>query len=293
VLQRAIETTRPLVEERSHRLSVSIAEDASLDADPTRLAQVFVALLNNAAKYTDSGGSIAVSARREGGEVVVTVRDSGRGIAASELPNIFEMFSRTSRAIQSGEAGLGVGLSLARSLVEMHGGRIEAHSDGSGRGCEFRVRLPLAPPEALAAPASAEKRPPVPARLRVLVVDDNRDAAASLAMLLETMGNEVRTAFDGEQAATVASQFHPDVALLDIGMPKLDGYEAARRIRRESNGRPLRLVALTGYGQESDRRRSQEAGFDRHLVKPLRPQVLLELLADVGKSASLPSSSGG
>lgn len=294
VLQRAVETSRPLVEERSHRLTVSIGEDALLDADPTRLSQVFVALLNNAAKYTDPGGSIAVVTRREGDAVSVSVRDSGRGIAAAELPDIFRMFSRTSRAIESGEAGLGVGLSLARSLVEMHGGTIVAHSDGPGRGCEFRVRLPIAAADTLsAAPAAAVPRRAVAAGLRVLVVDDNRDAAASLALLLETMGNDVRTAYDGEQAAAVASEFHPDVALLDIGMPTLDGYEAARRIRRESNGRPVRLVALTGYGQESDRRKSQEAGFDRHLVKPLRPQVLLELLADVEKSASLPFPSGG
>jgi CheY-like chemotaxis protein len=183
-----------------------------------------------------------------------------------------------------------VGLSLARSLVEMHGGTIEAHSDGVGRGCEFRVRLPIAdaPVLAAAAPAAAEKpRRPRAAGLRVLVVDDNKDAAASLALLLETMGNDVRTAHDGEQAAAVASEFRPDVALLDIGMPKLDGYEAARRIRRESNGRPLRLVALTGYGQESDRRKSHEAGFDRHLVKPLRPQVLVELLAEIERGEPL------
>ncbi|HYX21278.1 MAG TPA: ATP-binding protein [Thermoanaerobaculia bacterium] len=295
VLQRAVETSRPLVEERSHRLTLSIGEDVVLDADPTRLSQVFVALLNNAAKYTDPGGSIAVAARREGAGVSVSVRDSGRGIAAAELPDIFRMFSRTSRAIQSGESGLGVGLSLARSLVEMHGGTIEAHSDGVGRGSDFRVRLPVAATPVLAAAREldAPRRRPASAGLRVLVVDDNRDAAASLALLLETMGNDVRTAYDGEQAAAVASEFQPDVALLDIGMPTLDGYEAARRIRRESNGRPVRLVALTGYGQDSDRRKSQEAGFDRHLVKPLRPQVLLELLADVEKSASLPFPSGG
>jgi CheY-like chemotaxis protein len=287
VLQRAIETVRPLVEERAHRLSVSIAEDVPLDADPTRLSQVFVALLNNAAKYTDSGGTIAVSARREGPAVIVSVRDSGRGVAASELPNLFQMFTRTSHAVQSGEPGLGVGLSLARSLVEMHGGTIEAHSDGPGHGCEFRVRLPVATAAAPAALAPAERRRPSAAGLRVLVVDDNRDAAASLALLLESMGNEVRTAYDGEQAAAVASEFRPDVALLDIGMPKLDGYEAARRIRRESNGRPLRLVALTGYGQESDRRKSHEAGFDRHLVKPLRPQVLVELLAEIERGEPL------
>ena len=287
VLQRAIETTRPLVEERAHRLSVSIEEDVPLDADPTRLSQVFVALLNNAAKYTDSGGTIAVETRRDGPAVVVTVRDSGRGIAASEIPNLFQMFARTSRAVESGEPGLGVGLSLARSLVEMHGGTIDGRSDGPGRGCEFRVRLPVASPEALAAAPASEKRRPLAAGLRVLVVDDNRDAAASLALLLETMGNDVRTAHDGEQAALVASEFQPDVALLDIGMPKLDGYEAARRIRRESNGRPVRLVALTGYGQESDRRKSQEAGFDRHLVKPLRPQALLDLLAEIERGETL------
>ncbi len=295
VLERAIETSRPRIEERSHRLTVSIAEDALVDADPTRLCQVFVALLNNAAKYTDPGGSIAVAAGRKGGEAVVSVRDSGRGIVDSDLPNIFQMFSRTSRAIQSGEAGLGVGLSLARSLVELHGGSIEAHSEGAGRGCEFLVRLPVAAQDALAAasPAAEMPRAAASAGLRVLVVDDNRDAAASLALLLETMGNDVRTAFDGEQAAALASEFHPDVALLDIGMPALDGYEAARRIRRESNGRPLRLVALTGYGQESDRRKSREAGFDRHLVKPLRPQVLVELLAEIEKDDPLSARPAG
>ncbi|MGE5414756.1 MAG: ATP-binding protein, partial [Syntrophomonadaceae bacterium] len=295
VLQRSIETSRPLIEERGHRLAISIVEDVVLEADPTRLSQVFVALLNNAAQYTETGGTIRLSARTEDGRAVVSVSDTGRGLAATELPRIFEMFSRVGSGASTGHAGLGIGLSLARSLVELHRGSIEARSEGPGKGCEFVVRLPSAPAAATAtaavAPSAATARGG--AGLRVLVVDDNRDAAASLAMLLETLGSHVRTAFDGEQAAVVASEFQPHVALLDIGMPTLDGYEAARRIRRESNGRKLKLIALTGYGQESDRRKSEEAGFDRHLVKPLRPQTLIELLADIETGETRSPRAGG
>jgi PAS domain S-box-containing protein len=278
IVQGAIETSRPMIEQHGHELTVNLPpEPVYLDADMMRLAQVFLNLLNNAAKYTEPGGKITFTAERQGSDVVTIVRDSGIGIAPEKLATIFEMFSQVEDALTRAQGGLGIGLSLVKRLVEMHGGSIEAKSAGPGKGSEFTVRLPVildprVAPATATAPAS---------KLRILVVDDNRDTASTLAMLLKLMGNNVRTAFDGEEAVLAASEFHPHVVLLDIGLPKMNGYEAARAIRRGPGGEHMVLIAVTGWGQEDDRRKSQDAGFDRHLVKPVDPQSLMSLLAEL------------
>jgi PAS domain S-box-containing protein len=276
----AVEGSRPLIEASAHTLTVTLPpEPAWLDADPTRLAQVFANLLTNAAKYTDRGGRIALAAERHGGEVVVTVKDTGIGIAAEHLPKLFEMFSQVAPALERSHGGLGIGLSLVKGLVEMHGGSVGARSDGPGKGSEFVVRLPVAG-------GTAAPRPRLPVggegaagpRRRILVADDNRDAADSLAMVLRLGGHEVHAVHDGQEAVEAAAWFRPDLALLDIGMPKLNGYEVARRIRAQPWGRGVLLVALTGWGQEEDKRRAREAGFDQHLTKPAAPADLERLL---------------
>ena len=279
VVENAVETVRPLIDSMRHSLSVTLpAEPVYLDADLTRLAQVFANLLNNSTKYTDPGGRIELSAEREGSEVVVIVRDTGIGIPAEALPGIFTNFSQVDRSMDRSQGGLGIGLTLVKSLVAMHSGTVEASSSGLDQGSEFVVRLPLAagdpPPKTV--PASNPSTRAV--RRRILVVDDNRDAAASLAMMLSLLGHDVRTAHDGLQALEVAAAFLPDLGLLDIGMPKLNGYDTARRIREQPWGKDIVLLALTGWGQEDDRRRSHEAGFDHHLVKPVEFVALQELL---------------
>jgi len=287
ILSDAVETSRPLIDEYGHELSVTMPEQQlMLDADPTRLAQAFMNLLNNAAKYTDRGGHIEVNARREGHEVLVTVKDSGIGISPERLDSVFEMFSQVETALDRSRGGLGIGLSLTQRLVEMHGGSVEARSAGLGRGSEFLVRLPLAAVLAEEpAKGPGRKEPEASAEagsgLRVLVADDNQDAADTLAMLLEIMGHTVRQVPDGEAAVRVAAEFNPQVVLLDIGMPKLNGYEACRQIRALPGGSAMTLVAVTGWGQADDRRRSQEAGFDQHLVKPVDPSALVELIASL------------
>ncbi len=281
VLARAVETARPLIDARGHTLTLDAGTDLPwLDADPTRLEQVVANLLNNAAKYTDEGGHITVRAAREGGEAVVRVRDTGAGIPGDVLPHVFDLFRQADRTLDRSQGGLGVGLTLVLQLVELHGGRVEAHSEGPGRGSEFVVRLPLPaelPPVAPSAAAAAA--PAAAAARRVLVVDDNADAAETLAALLQVRGYEVRVAGDGPAALAAAPQFRPEVVFLDIGLPGMDGYAVARSLRAAPGGAALRLVALTGYGQEDDRRRSAEAGFDEHLVKPVAPEVLLRSLA--------------
>jgi CheY-like chemotaxis protein len=275
---------------------------------------VIANLLNNAAKYTEKGGHIWLTAERRGNEAAVAVRDTGIGIAVEHLPRLFEMFSQSAPALERSQGGLGIGLALVRGLVELHGGTVEAHSEGPGKGSEFVVRLPIAacglrladspsgrpgspegarrgPPE----PAeTTDRRPPDPAEVhpqsairnpqsrRVLVVDDNRDAADSLAMMLSLAGHETRTAYDGLEAVQAAAGFRPDVVLLDIGMPKMNGYEAARHLRSQSWGKGMALIALTGWGQEDDKRRALEAGFDHHLTKPVEAAALEKLLARMG-----------
>lgn len=284
VLRAALETSEPALAEKEHALSLRIPEvPLFVHADPTRLAQVFANLLNNAAKYTPRGGRIEVRIEGEGEEARVSVRDDGAGIAPGMLPLVFEMFTQVDQPWNRSHGGLGIGLSIVKRLVEMHGGTVAAHSAGADCGSEFVVRLPLqaAVPEIVAAQAVAEGESS--ARRRVLVADDNVDAAESLAALLEILGHEVRTAHDGASAIELAESFRPDLILLDIGMPDLNGYEVCRRIRERPWGRDVFLIALTGWGQEDDRRRSLASGFDQHLVKPLDPAALEKALATGAK----------
>ena len=285
VLHHAVEASRPLAERAGQTIAVAVPDaPIYLDGDPARLAQVFSNLLNNACKFTGAGGHIALTATRQGDEAVIAVRDDGIGIAAEMLPTIFEMFMQVDRALEATTGGLGIGLTLAKQLVDLHGGSVTAASDGPGRGSVFTVRLPLqsAPAEVgREAPAAAPAGTP----RRILVVDDNRDSAESLALLLAMLGHETRIAHDGLDALEAAERFRPDVMLLDIGLPKLNGYEACRRIREQAWGRQMMIVALTGWGQDDDRRRSSEAGFDEHLVKPVDYARLTALLATMPAGA--------
>ena len=281
VVTAAVETARPVIDSKGHELAVSLpAEPLDLDADPIRLGQALVNLLNNAAKYSDPGGQITLAARREGAEVVLSVRDSGVGIAAEMLPRIFDLFMQEGRSVDRSRGGLGVGLALVKSLVEMHGGSVQARSDGPGRGSEFVIRLPA--PTPAAAPEQAGGPKPIEAtrlRRRILVVDDNEDAANSLAKLLSrAYRHEVRVAHDGPAALALAGEFRPEVVLLDIGLPGMDGNEVARLLREQPEFAETLIVALTGWGQESDVERSQAAGFDHHLLKPVDLEALLGLL---------------
>ncbi len=272
VVAAAVETSRPLIEESGHQMTVTLPEEPVwVRCDRVRLAQVLSNLLNNAAKYTQRGGLIALTVKRSGGEAVFRVADNGIGISAEMLPKVFELFTQVERSLDRSQGGLGVGLTVVKRLVEMHGGRVEAASSGAGGGSEFTVRLPAIefPPDTEAvADAPLENRSPA-APLRVLVVDDNADAADSLAWLLRHGDHEVRTAHDGRQAVEVAHEFRPQAVVLDLGLPEIDGYEVARRLRQHADTRGALLVALSGYGQQEHRRRSSEAGFDYHFVKPL------------------------
>jgi CheY-like chemotaxis protein len=250
-----------------------------INGDLVRLAQVFLNLLNNGAKYTDRGGKIWLTAEVAGDDVLVTIKDTGIGIAPEKLPRLFDLFFQVDRTLERSRGGLGIGLSLVRRLVELHGGRVEVRSEGVGRGSEFIVRLPILVEPAIAAPpAPLHALPAVSTRVRLLVADDNRDAADSLAMLLRLNGNEVHTVYNGFEAVTHAEQWRPDAVLLDIGMPSLNGYDACRRIRESDWGRGLLMIAMTGWGQQEDRRRTIEVGFDAHLVKPVDPAELMALL---------------
>ncbi|MFT3767566.1 MAG: ATP-binding protein [Minicystis sp.] len=264
----AIEASRPQIDARRHALAVSLPDEPlPVDADPVRLAQVFANLLNNAAKYTDPGGHIAVRAAREGLDVVVSVRDDGIGIPAEMLERVCDLFVQTDAARGQAQGGLGIGLTLVKRLVELHGGRVEVRSEGAGRGTEVIVRLPAA----LSAAPTVAPAPPAPVAVaprRVLIVDDNVDAADSLADALRDAGHEVRVENDGPSAIAAVDAWLPDVAIVDIGLPGMDGYDVARSLRAAHPRPALRLVALTGYGQESDQRRAREAGFDAHLTKP-------------------------
>jgi signal transduction histidine kinase len=281
VLASAIETSRPLVAAAGHRLDVSMPPvPVWLDADPVRLAQVISNVLTNAAKYTHDGGQITVVATSDGSHARISVRDTGVGIPAHMLERVFELFTQAERGYDRVQGGLGIGLTLARSLLELHGGTIEAHSEGVDRGTEIVIELPLA--IALDADASEPSSTAPSKRLarRMLVVDDNEDSADTLAMLLRGLGAEVRTANDGRAALELIRAHRPDIVLLDLGMPRMDGCEVARRARQMPEGRTVRLIALTGWGQDEDRERTRAAGFDDHLVKPVDLAALQALLAD-------------
>jgi PAS domain S-box-containing protein len=283
LLQQAVEATRPAIVERRHTLSLALApQPLMLDADPTRLVQVFANLINNAAKYTDAGGHVAVTAAVEGGEAVVSVRDDGLGMAPELLTRAFDLFVQETRSLDRAQGGLGIGLTLVRTLVKMHGGSVRAFSEGPGRGSELVVRLPLAPPArpSPAAPAPAA-RAGAGAALRVLVVDDNVDAAVGVGKLMQILGHEVALAHDGPAALAAATAAPPDLILLDIGLPGMAGYEVAARLRAAGHTRAA-LVALTGYGREDDVRRSRAAGFDHHLVKPVDLAQLGKIIAELG-----------
>jgi CheY-like chemotaxis protein/nitrogen-specific signal transduction histidine kinase len=282
VVQSACDTSRPLIDASGHELEIELPDEpVHLDADPVRLAQVFSNLLNNAARYMDRGGHIWLTARKTSDSVTILVRDTGIGIPATALPTIFDMFTQVDETVERSQGGLGIGLTLVKRLVELHGGRVVAESPGVGRGAVFTVQLPIAPRRDAAEPAPPPRqRRDHTIMKRVLVADDNRDAAESMGMLLRLMGNEVRTVHDGVQAVEEAEAFQPDVILLDIGMPRLNGYEAARRIRGQQWSEAATLVALTGWGQEEDKRRATEAGFDKHFTKPVNPADLERLIAE-------------
>jgi PAS domain S-box-containing protein len=281
VVRSAVELSQPLIESGQHQLSLELPKESiRLEADPTRLAQVFANLLNNAAKYTEAGGRIRIAVRREGAEVVVSVSDDGIGIPPEMLGRVFEMFQQVDASGKRSRGGLGIGLTLARTLVRMHGGSVEAHSAGVGKGSDFVVRLPALPVSEHGAAARPRSGDVSTARRRILVVDDNVDAAESLAGFLELVGHDVLVAYEGDTALREAREKRPDVVLLDIGLPGTDGYEVARALRREPGLAGALLIAVTGYGREEDRRRSREAGFDHHLVKPLDPASLLDWLGD-------------
>jgi len=266
-----------------HALTVTLPpKPIFLNADPTRLAQVLGNLLNNACKYTDKGGKVSLNVVREGNQAVIRLRDNGIGIAADQLPRIFEMFVQIDTSLERSVSGLGIGLTLVKNIVEMHEGRVEVHSAGLGQGSEFVMCLPIAvePPKPLPAEPTIIE-PTTTIVRRILIVDDNQDSATSLAMLLKMTGHETHTAYDGLEAVETAATFLPDIVLLDIGLPKLNGYDACRKIREQPWGKGMVLIALTGWGHDEDRRKSQEAGFDGHLVKPVNHTVLLKILAEV------------
>lgn len=280
VIQQAVEVARPLIDAAGHKLTVDLPDEPIyLNADQARLAQLFGNLLNNSSKYTRPEGTISLNASRIDGEVLVTVKDNGAGIPQDKLDSIFDMFMQVDRNSEQSQAGLGIGLTLVKRLTEMHGGSIKARSAGEGQGSEFVVRLPvLSKPSVLSQPEPAVESSP---GRRILIVDDNRDSADSLAMLLEITSNKTYMAHDGVEALEVIEKYRPEVVLLDIGLPRLDGHEVCRRVREHPWGKDIVIIALTGWGQEGDRRKSEEAGFNGHLVKPVDYDELLELLSSL------------
>ncbi|HET9105607.1 MAG TPA: PAS domain S-box protein [Steroidobacteraceae bacterium] len=292
IVTAAQEASRPSIESRGHTLVVDLPrEPVRLVADPVRLAQILANLLINSAKYTDTGGRIVLQARRDGEQLVLRVRDNGIGISAEMMPRMFTLFAQASPALERSEGGLGIGLSLVRGLVELHGGTVSAYSEGAGRGAEFVVRLPIGDPAAAADSDKAGPGLPVSSTpLRLLVADDNRDSAATCAALLEACGHEVSVAYTGREALDIACRVEPEALLLDIGMPELNGYQLAERIRGTDWGRRALLIAITGWGQEQDRQRALAAGFDQHLTKPIDPSGLERLLLQ--RAAARPAAAG-
>jgi CheY-like chemotaxis protein/two-component sensor histidine kinase len=291
VIARAVETVQPLIDSQGHALHVELpAESLPVDVDPVRLAQVVGNLLTNAAKYTEPNGQIELTANRDGDMAVLRIRDNGIGIDPAMLGRIFDLFVQVDNAAARSQGGLGIGLTLVKNLVEMHHGSVEAHSEGPGKGSEFVVRLPISvrmtngnhEPKK----GRAGQNPPAPSGLRLLVVDDNEDSANSLGMLLRLQGHEVRVIYSGTEALELAKTYVPDMTFLDIGMPGMDGYEVARRLRQQPGLENAALVALTGWGQHEDRRRSREAGFNHHFVKPVEPKTLELLLTEAKRRKS-------
>lgn len=285
----AVDGVRPLLAEAHHTLTVALPPDAiPVDADAARIIQVFSNLLNNACKYMIAGGTITISTEVIGDQVEVHFRDSGIGIPTDKLEAIFDMFAQVDHSSERAQGGLGIGLTLVKRLVTMHGGTVRAISDGPGNGSDFVVQLPLAKvDEYMEQPARVDSaRTNAPAR-RILIVDDNRDAANVLQLMLSSLGNEVRTAYDGNAALEIGDDFRPELVFLDLGMPTLNGYDTARQLRARPWGNDVLLVALTGWGQEEDKRRTESAGFDQHLVKPAKPAELQQLLASLPSGVAL------
>ena len=284
ILRDAVDASRPLMDAANHKLTIAFPPDTGLlvDADPVRLTQVFANLLNNAAKYTEAGGRIELKVGRKGEEAIISVRDNGVGIPAEMLPHLFKFFTQVDRNLSRSQGGLGIGLALARKLVQLHGGSIEANSEGPGRGSEFVVHLPLCKSAENEVMSEKDSSQELLAAHRVLVIDDDRDVADSLVLLLDTFGVTAQAAYSGAQGLEILAQFKPKLVFLDLGMPYMDGYETASRIRRHPEGRELTLVALSGWGQEGDRCRTEEAGFDDHLTKPADLEALEQLLTRLG-----------
>jgi len=286
IVRSAVETSCPPGGTCDHEIIVSLPETpVVIDADFARLAQVFTNLLNNAAKYSEPGSTIRITAGVENGEVRISVKDEGIGIDPDHIAGIFDLFAQLERSIEKSRGGLGIGLSLVKRLVEMHGGTVEVKSGGSGKGAEFIVTLPdSSDVDAMTFPSiESPTDSGVTSSLRILVIDDNRDSADCLAMLLDALGHKTATVYDGERALATVDSFSPDVILLDIGLPGMSGYEICRQLRNRPGGEDLVILAQTGWGQDEDRRRTKEAGFDHHLVKPVDPADLLARLADAEK----------
>ena len=281
-MARAVETARPAIDAHRHALELDLPDELiSVEGDKTRLVQVIANILHNAAKFMDPGGRIRLSARRDGQQVVINVADTGIGIAPELIPKIFELFTQVHAKSERAQGGLGIGLALVRRLTEMHGGTVTVNSDGPGRGADFTVRLPVMSTPLAKLPSHRREPTTIPSiePQRILVADDNHDAAEALALQLQLAGHDVRTAHDGVQALAVAGTFDPDIVLLDLGMPKMDGYEAAQQFRLRDKERRVTLIALTGWGQQQDRDRTSAAGFDAHLVKPVAEAQLFKALA--------------
>jgi CheY-like chemotaxis protein/two-component sensor histidine kinase len=295
IVNHAVASARPLIDRRKHTLEVALpSEPIWVQADPTRLEQVVVNLLSNAAKYTDEGGKIWLTVKgqnnvpravqSEQDEVVLQIRDSGAGITPELLPHIFDLFTQADRTLDRSQGGLGIGLSLVQRLVTLHHGTVEAVSGGVGQGSEFTVRLPMLPPEKeVSVPPEITSQ--TATALRVLVVDDNSDAATMLIMMLQMFGHGAKAAYSAQTALKTAAEYAPDCIVLDIGLPDMNGYEVAQHLRQLPQTKDVWLIAMTGYGQDSDRQRSLEAGFDHHLVKPVDPQHLQNLLLTLAKEA--------
>ncbi len=281
LVERAVESARPLIDRRKHILNIDLpGQPIWINADPTRIEQVIVNLLNNASKFTDDGGQIWVGARPHGAFAVLIVRDTGVGISPDQIPHLFDLFSQGERSLDRAQGGLGIGLSLVKRLSELHGGTATARSEGIGKGSEFTVSLPLSDPPSSSLPAQVPATTESNARaMKILVVDDNFDSTTALKILFSKLGYEVKDAYTGPTALQIAAEFLPDAILLDIGLPGLNGFEVARRIRRDPNLAQVFLIAMSGYGQETDLELSRQAGFDDHLVKPMPFEKVRDLLA--------------